>query len=87
MLAAIAARGLQRSTTVILSAKHDQSPDTPSALTRIPDGPIIDALDSAWGRRTPPRARSSRSQSTMTRWSSGSAIDRTPPRASPSASC
>jgi hypothetical protein len=33
---------------VILSAKHGQSPQTPSALTRIPDGPIIDALNAAW---------------------------------------
>ena len=33
---------------IILSAKHGQSPDTPSALTRIPDGPIIDALNAAW---------------------------------------
>jgi len=48
MLAAIKAQGLQDSTAVILSAKHGQSPDTPSALTRIPDGPILDALNAAW---------------------------------------
>jgi arylsulfatase A-like enzyme len=45
---AVKAAGLQKSTVVILSAKHGQSPQTPSALTRIPDGPIIDALDAAW---------------------------------------
>jgi hypothetical protein len=45
---AIRARGLENSTAIILSAKHGQSPDTPSALTRIPDGPIIDALNAAW---------------------------------------
>jgi hypothetical protein len=48
MLAAIKARHLDGSTVVVLSAKHGQSPDTPSALTRIPDGPIIDALNAAW---------------------------------------
>ncbi len=35
-------------TTIILSAKHGQSPQEPAALTRIPDGPIIDALNGAW---------------------------------------
>jgi len=46
--AALDARHLSQSTTIILSAKHGQSPQTPSALTRIPDGPIIAALDAAW---------------------------------------
>jgi arylsulfatase A-like enzyme len=36
------------STTIILSAKHGQSPVEPSALTRIPDGPIRDGLNTAW---------------------------------------
>jgi hypothetical protein len=45
---AIAARGLQGNTVIILSAKHGQSPDTPSALTRIPDSPILSGLDAAW---------------------------------------
>ncbi len=48
MTAAIRRRHLQRNTAIILSAKHGQSPDTPSALTRIPDGPIIDSLNAAW---------------------------------------
>ena len=48
MLTAIKARHLEQSTVIILSAKHGQSPDTPSALTRIPDGPIIAALNAAW---------------------------------------
>ena len=48
MLAAIKAQHLDKNTVVVLSAKHGQSPDTPSALTRIPDGPIIDALNAAW---------------------------------------
>ena len=53
MLAALHAKGLASSTTVILSAKHGQSPDTPSALTRIPDGPILEGLDQAWATAHP----------------------------------
>jgi Type I phosphodiesterase / nucleotide pyrophosphatase len=48
MVAALHKRHLDSSTTIILSAKHGQSPQTPSALTRIPDSPIISALDAAW---------------------------------------
>jgi hypothetical protein len=48
MESAIARRGLKNSTTIILSAKHGQSPNTPSALTRINDGTIQDALNAAW---------------------------------------
>jgi arylsulfatase A-like enzyme len=53
MLDAIRRNGLQGSTVVILSAKHGQSPQTPSALTRIPDGPIMDGLDAAWETANP----------------------------------
>ena len=53
MLAALHAKGLAGSTAVILSAKHGQSPDTPSALTRIPDGPILEGLDAAWATAHP----------------------------------
>ena len=52
-VSAIHARNLQDNTVIILSAKHGQSPDTPSALTRIPDGPIIDALNAAWKTANP----------------------------------
>ena len=48
MRAALRGRHLTGRTTIILSAKHGQSPQTPSALTRIPDGPIVDALNAAW---------------------------------------
>jgi len=48
MQAAIKERGLENSTTIILSAKHGQSPNLPSALTRISDGKIIDAMNAAW---------------------------------------
>src|SRR3979411_196766 len=46
--AALKNRHLDRSTVIILSAKHGQSPDTPSLLTRIPDGPIVGGLNAAW---------------------------------------
>ncbi|GAA4244540.1 alkaline phosphatase family protein [Dactylosporangium darangshiense] len=44
----LSAKGLAGSTTIVVSAKHGQSPTVPSQLTRIPDGPILDALDTAW---------------------------------------
>jgi hypothetical protein len=53
MAEAIKDRHLDHNTVIILSAKHGQSPQTPSALTRIPDGPIIDALDAAWAAAHP----------------------------------
>ncbi|HEX6348791.1 MAG TPA: alkaline phosphatase family protein [Candidatus Dormibacteraeota bacterium] len=53
LLAEINAQGLRGSTAVILSAKHGQSPDTPAALTRIDDGPIIDALNAQWAHDFP----------------------------------
>jgi hypothetical protein len=54
MVAEIKARGLQRSTVIILSGKHGQSPQDPADLTRIPDGPILDALKCSLDR-SPPR--------------------------------
>lgn len=44
----IHAQGLDENTTIILSAKHGQSPTDPAALTRIPDGPLLDGLNAAW---------------------------------------
>ncbi|HKS51801.1 MAG TPA: alkaline phosphatase family protein, partial [Pseudonocardiaceae bacterium] len=44
---------LHNSTTIILSAKHGQSPIQPNALTRIPDGPILDGLNAAWTKQHP----------------------------------
>jgi hypothetical protein len=52
MLDALDAQHLRNDTVVILSAKHGQSPQDPAALTRIPDGPIIDALNAAWKAKT-----------------------------------
>jgi arylsulfatase A-like enzyme len=45
---ALEKRRLDRSTTIILSAKHGQSPMDPARLVRIDDGAIIDALNAAW---------------------------------------
>jgi hypothetical protein len=45
---AIHRQHLDDSTTVILSAKHGQSPADPTALTRIDDGPLLDGLNAAW---------------------------------------
>lgn len=39
---------LANDTTVILSAKHGQSPIDPNALTRIDDGKLLDGLNAAW---------------------------------------
>ncbi|MCU1453697.1 MAG: phosphodiesterase [Acidimicrobiales bacterium] len=51
--AALRDRHLDRSTAIILSAKHGQSPQEPSALTRVPDGPIIDGLNAKWATSHP----------------------------------
>jgi hypothetical protein len=48
MVSEIRGQGLARSTAIIISAKHGQSPTDPSALARVPDGPIISAVNAAW---------------------------------------
>jgi hypothetical protein len=48
MQAALKHRGLAASTTIILSAKHGQSPMVPSQLTRMSDGHIQDDMNAAW---------------------------------------
>jgi hypothetical protein len=53
MVAEIDSHGLASSTVIIVSAKHGQSPQKPSDLTRIPDGPIIDGLNAAWSAAHP----------------------------------
>lgn len=52
MVARVDARRLAASTTIVLSAKHGQSPTDPAALTRIDDGPILDGLNAAWAKAT-----------------------------------
>ncbi|MFI6435076.1 alkaline phosphatase family protein [Streptomyces sp. NPDC050759] len=49
----IAERHLADSTTIVLSAKHGQSPTDPTALTRIDDGPLLDGLNAAWKKLHP----------------------------------
>jgi hypothetical protein len=44
--------GLTSSTAIIITAKHGQSPQDPLQLKRIPDGPIIDAVNAAWTAQT-----------------------------------
>lgn len=44
---------LDRSTTIILSAKHGQSPTDPGALTRVDDAKLLDGLNAAWRARHP----------------------------------
>jgi hypothetical protein len=53
MQAALTAHHLQKSTTIILSAKHGQAPVERSALRRVDDAAIITALDAAWKVRHP----------------------------------
>lgn len=55
-VAEIKKQHLDKSTTIILSAKHGQSPTKPSDLTRIDDGPIIDAVNAAWAKLHPAAA-------------------------------
>ena len=45
--------GLASSTTIILSAKHGQSPVDPTQLTRIDDSRIVDGIDKAWAATHP----------------------------------
>lgn len=52
----IARDRLTSSTTIILSAKHGQSPENPSALRRVDDGAIIAALNAGWAAHHPKAA-------------------------------
>lgn len=53
MVAQIKQDGLENDTTIILSAKHGQSPIDSSALRRVDDGAIIEALNTAWAAQHP----------------------------------
>ena len=56
LTAEIRRQHLQDSTTIILSAKHGQSPTDPAALTRVDDGPLLDGLNAAWKKLHPAAA-------------------------------
>ena len=71
MVAELKARHELGSTTIILSAKHGQSPVQPSALTRIPDGPIVDGLNAAYAaghRGAPPLVVQATNDDAMIMW-------------------
>ncbi|MFJ8312858.1 MULTISPECIES: alkaline phosphatase family protein [unclassified Streptomyces] len=53
LVAELKARHLDGSTTVVLSAKHGQSPTDPAALTRIDDAPLLAGLNAAWKKAHP----------------------------------
>jgi hypothetical protein len=56
MQTAIRAHGLSKSTTIILSAKHGQSPENLATLRRVDDGKIIDGLNAQWKATHPAAA-------------------------------
>jgi hypothetical protein len=53
MVSALKQAGEFGTTTIILSAKHGQSPTDSSALKRIDDGAIVDAINAAWQSQHP----------------------------------
>jgi hypothetical protein len=53
MVAEIREQGLAGSTAIIISAKHGQSPTNPNDLARVPDSPIISAINAAWAATHP----------------------------------
>jgi hypothetical protein len=53
MVSEIHQDGLANSTTIIVTAKHGQSPVDPNKLITVQDGPIIDAINAAWEQTHP----------------------------------
>ncbi|HEX6452905.1 MAG TPA: alkaline phosphatase family protein [Trebonia sp.] len=53
MVSRIQADGLTGSTAIIISAKHGQSPTNGADLARVPDGPILSAINAAWAASHP----------------------------------
>ncbi|MCW2498149.1 alkaline phosphatase family protein [Jatrophihabitans sp.] len=53
MVAQLHKKGLSGSTTIIITAKHGQSPQNPNKLVTVPDGPIISAINAAWAKKHP----------------------------------
>ena len=53
MVSQIHKDGLAGSTTIIVTAKHGQSPQDPNKLITVPDGPIISAINAAWAQTHP----------------------------------
>jgi hypothetical protein len=53
MVSGIHKAGLTDSTTIIVTAKHGQSPQDPNKLVTIQDGPIVSAINAAWAQMHP----------------------------------
>jgi hypothetical protein len=53
MVSEIHKDGLANSTTIIVTAKHGQSPIDPKELVTVKDGPIISAINAAWATTHP----------------------------------
>ncbi|MGZ0147185.1 alkaline phosphatase family protein [Kribbella sp. WER1] len=53
MVAELAKQHLTDSTTIIVTAKHGQSPQDPTKLVTVPDGPIVDAVNAEWAKTHP----------------------------------
>src|SRR5262249_40805269 len=53
MVSQIRKDGLAGSTTIIITAKHGQSPMDPNKLITVRDGPIISAINAAWAQTHP----------------------------------
>src|SRR6185437_7669749 len=53
MVSQIHKDGLAGSTTIIVTAKHGQSPQDPNKLITVPDGPIINTINAAWAQTHP----------------------------------
>jgi arylsulfatase A-like enzyme len=53
MVSEIQKDGLANSTTIIVTAKHGQSPIDPRKLITVRDGPIISAINAAWAQIHP----------------------------------
>jgi hypothetical protein len=53
MVSQIHKDGLTGSTTIIVTAKHGQSPQDPNKLITVKDGPIISAINTAWAQTHP----------------------------------
>nr|WP_246598761.1 alkaline phosphatase family protein [Nocardia tengchongensis] len=52
-VAALDKAGLGDKTTIVVTAKHGQSPIEPDALTRVDDKPIVDAVNKEWAATHP----------------------------------
>jgi arylsulfatase A-like enzyme len=53
MVSLIHKAGLAGSTTIIVTAKHGQSPQDPNKLITVQDGPIVSAINATWAQTNP----------------------------------